>query len=449
MNTEKITALISRFLIDSDVANAMKWSEDRNLFDIAKFKESGNSNMIGWLLNPRQGHGMGDYFFKSLLKAALTEATDAPGECKEGYKRIKFLGQWDVLDLERYSFGDVFVDTEINIEDGRLDIVAVDFDNKFVIMIENKFGSKQHDNQLSTYFEWKFPQLKNFHYVYIYLDYDGKRDDIKAPWIQLNYSWLIEALKSVIDRSCLPDHINVILKDYYIYLADAYEKETYYKGIWESFPKITHRHYELLGILKKYELKSGLNLREISLHKYLNQSKQRSCELVSFEERLIHLYLRHKDLYESLFDFSSLEYVKDEILNRSSVYSDFEVEDKKLFLRNPEWGYYQEENADFWPIYIKLELKRDESLADPEYEVSICVNLKNSNDAGNCLIYKLCENLQYKISQNQYFIVLAKDQVAKSAPSSLCLAVLNKLLKADDLIKTCCEEVKSAGVSQQ
>ena len=61
-NAENEKAL-KEFLLDIEcLAPLSKWTSKRNLFDILKITrtEIRHSNMLAWLLNPNENHGLGD-----------------------------------------------------------------------------------------------------------------------------------------------------------------------------------------------------------------------------------------------------------------------------------------------------------------------------------------------------------------------------------------------------
>lgn len=49
-----------------------------NLFDVLKISktEIRHSNMLGWLLNPNENHGMGDAFLKAVVQEMVVNDTD-------------------------------------------------------------------------------------------------------------------------------------------------------------------------------------------------------------------------------------------------------------------------------------------------------------------------------------------------------------------------------------
>ena len=83
------------FLLDIDCLNELQpWTGHFNLFDVLKISkaEIRHSNMLGWLLNPNENHGIGDAFLKAVVQEMVVKDTD---------------GRYDVFQtllLDFYSF---------------------------------------------------------------------------------------------------------------------------------------------------------------------------------------------------------------------------------------------------------------------------------------------------------------------------------------------------------
>lgn len=65
---EKLYYLLKDFDMISD--QLAPWLKEENIFQILKLSrtEIRHSNFLAYLFNPKEGHGMKDYFLKSFLK---------------------------------------------------------------------------------------------------------------------------------------------------------------------------------------------------------------------------------------------------------------------------------------------------------------------------------------------------------------------------------------------
>ena len=125
---------IKHFEEDTDVVN---YSKKNNIFDVTSLNEPGTSQLIAWLLDPKESHTLGNAFLKTFIR-----------EVNHALKNNAFLGS---ARLTAEDLKSATILTEQNIRQGektgRLDILIVN--DKTCIVIENKFGSKEHNNQLS------------------------------------------------------------------------------------------------------------------------------------------------------------------------------------------------------------------------------------------------------------------------------------------------------------
>ena len=106
-----------------------------NIFSILSIEnmEIRHSNFLGWLLNPRENHGLGDYFIKRLLRRIFEDPKakklqDLMPVHAEGlnYQKVIIKREWRHIDL------------------------LIQFPN-LVICIENKVWANDNGKQLSEY----------------------------------------------------------------------------------------------------------------------------------------------------------------------------------------------------------------------------------------------------------------------------------------------------------
>ena len=65
---------LENFLLHTDCLNALNpWLDNFNIFDVLKLSrtEIRHSNMISWLLNPHENHGLGDSFIRELIRIII------------------------------------------------------------------------------------------------------------------------------------------------------------------------------------------------------------------------------------------------------------------------------------------------------------------------------------------------------------------------------------------
>ena len=94
-----------------------------------------HSNILGWLLDPLETHGLGDRFLKAFLSEALK------GESAKGRPTALDIVQADLRDIE------------VRREWQHIDLFLLSRRNNWAFIIENKFHSVQHNGQLAKYMQ--------------------------------------------------------------------------------------------------------------------------------------------------------------------------------------------------------------------------------------------------------------------------------------------------------
>jgi len=254
-----------------------------NIFDIISCKEEQASQIIAWLLNPREAHG-----FKEQVLIALLNAISADNKNVQGYKNGKSIDIPIKNILRNYHNAIIQTEYAIKIQnsglsesDKRIDILLCIENNdkdKYLIVIENKYGSKEHGNQTAEYFKYFNEKHKDYQCIYVYMDiydyYIGK-DKISGNkeqenWQLVNYDWLIDFLKNNMNHRSPVDNI---LKDIYIEFSGNYEEEGYFSAFYNQKQNLLQSSKPSLN---KYEI--GKKNQDIEAYNYstfynvLNQS---------------------------------------------------------------------------------------------------------------------------------------------------------------------------------
>ncbi|WP_249170546.1 PD-(D/E)XK nuclease family protein [Burkholderia multivorans] len=183
--------LFQRFVSDPDLSLAIEALKRANdIFDIIEPQETQHSQMLQWLLNPREGHGQGDALFKDFLTAAWANC------CAEDGPNTEFFSHWTPARIGMTGFHSILLLREYRITDGNhLDFFIVDPVNRFVIVVENKYKAQHGNEQLRRYrrsvqqLVTSHPGFKNFSVALIALDRGRSRqlrlNEMKKYWVYL------------------------------------------------------------------------------------------------------------------------------------------------------------------------------------------------------------------------------------------------------------------------
>ncbi|MBQ6979381.1 MAG: PD-(D/E)XK nuclease family protein [Clostridia bacterium] len=200
-NDEKML-VINDLISDIDCLEPLhEWTNDLNIFSLLKLDraEIRHSNMLSWLLNPNEMHGLYD----KLLKKFLIYSTKGT--------KIDIMNGLTPVDIDLMNLEDVIVYREKD----NIDILIVSESNGLVLAIENKIGSTEHSNQLEKYKVGLLRDYpKDFHYVLIYLSPAGDESSDQDNWVSMSYEFVLEEITSLISIYKIPDKAKLYIEDY-------------------------------------------------------------------------------------------------------------------------------------------------------------------------------------------------------------------------------------------
>lgn len=192
-----------KFMQDAECLDALsKWTNDFNIFDVLKISrtEIRHSNLLSWLIDPNENHGLGDSFLYGII-VLLSKELDQKTALH-------------LLSSDLYSYN-VFR------ESNHIDILLISNQNRVVLAIENKVGAHEHnsgnseESQLITYKNKITSQYYDYKKIYIYLTPDGEEPS-DNDWITLNYSDVVTVLEKVYSSKAnqLGSDVSLLIKNY-------------------------------------------------------------------------------------------------------------------------------------------------------------------------------------------------------------------------------------------
>ena len=233
---------LQNFLLDIDCLDELlPWTRRFNLFDILKISrtEIRHSNMLGWLLNPNENHGLGD----ALLKSILQDVVRADSSRYDVFETL-------LMDL--YSFS-------VYREWKNIDLLLISSTERCAIAIENKIGSHEHDNQLARYrktLESDYPQYRK---IYLYLTPDGEEPSDAENWSTLTYESVMESLSELRNSIEMTPDVALVIDNYLDVLRrDIVEDQK----LVEVCNKIYAKHKKALDLIFEHKTDSRTQLIE-------------------------------------------------------------------------------------------------------------------------------------------------------------------------------------------
>ncbi len=172
-----------------------------DVLDLVNLSENQNTDILAWLFDAREGHGQGDAILSDLLLYASKRAIEL-GCLEKGSETHRFFARWTPARIRTTSFGSAFCVREFGFNrKSRTDLFVIDEQNEFVLVIENKAGTKHSRDQLDRYRKAvvnavdKNPRIKNYWLAFIGMDWNYDEDNhaaspCSATWMHVGYDWL-------------------------------------------------------------------------------------------------------------------------------------------------------------------------------------------------------------------------------------------------------------------
>lgn len=186
------------FLMDIRCLDALSpWTSRFNLFNILKIArtEIRHSNMLAWLIDPNEGHGLGDSVLRGIIHYAI-ENTNHLG-----------LDVFKTLLMDFHNF-------VILREWRNIDILAVSRQERFVVCIENKISSDEHDDQLERYREIVKSEYQGYQVVFLFLTPDGYDSSDSEHWQTIGYQNILDIIVAAKERTELLPDVSLLIENY-------------------------------------------------------------------------------------------------------------------------------------------------------------------------------------------------------------------------------------------
>ena len=185
-------------------------------------QEEFHSRMLAWLLDPRQGHGLGDRF----LNPFLLRAGVRPTAHSTDWSATKVVREWG---------------NAVDGQPGRLDILIVNEAQRFLCAIENKVFSNEHSEQLTRYrkaLELSHPTFAKYHLFLTRVGDIPFREEEREYWTPLTYSMIHDIVRQIVeDNDNSPNEdVRAFLRQYATTVRINLMPET-------NIPKLARRIY--------------------------------------------------------------------------------------------------------------------------------------------------------------------------------------------------------------
>jgi hypothetical protein len=191
---------LEAFVVDNeDLERLELLSAEFNIFEAigAVRQELRHSELLAFLLDPSENHGLGDGFLRRFLQRAVAgAASQAP---------------ISPVDLDVWELDDV----EVRREWSNIDILVVDARNRFVALIENKIDSGEHSDQLRRYWSAVEHEFAGYRMLGLFLT-PGEDDPSDGRYLAIDYEMVADVAKRVVElrSSTIGPDVKTVLRHY-------------------------------------------------------------------------------------------------------------------------------------------------------------------------------------------------------------------------------------------
>jgi hypothetical protein len=196
-----------------------------------------HSNVLAWLLNPKENHGLGDVFIKKLIQTLFYQNKNTILKSN--------VTLFDISLMDYYDFN-------IRREWKNIDILAISEENKLVLVIENKVWSKESNNQLKKYFDIVHKEFSEYNKVFIFLTPYGDAPSDEENWISFDYKNVFDILQKSIElkKDLISQNVKFFIEQYLEilrrYIVGNFELEKICREIY-------YKHQKALDLIFEYK----------------------------------------------------------------------------------------------------------------------------------------------------------------------------------------------------
>lgn len=352
MKDLKFEELVTKFMTDSEYQYVVDFEKNFNFFDVCQVQREGSSALMGWLLNPHEGHALGGRFLKEFLLANYEAyekyLSDKSGTYSGRASRLQdssFFREVSKFEVATADLTNVSVFQNVEFSEGTPNVVLLIHDLKTAVVIENRFNETDTDLSIDYGVIGSLPP--GYRSLYTYMDKDLSRESerrVNTNWVCLDYTFIEGFLENVLGRGIVAAHAETYLKDFYIHLCGDYSENPIFERKQSAFENIFRTNQELIYYMKEYRFE-GKKLTQLSdTDRFFARAKGLSRE--------IEFFLQHESILTELVAYAEFAWIKDKVEETMGTEYDFEVTlgGDYVSLYNTEWTNYMVTNNFHWGL---------------------------------------------------------------------------------------------------
>ncbi len=192
-----------------------------------------HSNILAWLLNPKENHSIADAFIKKFLAEVIINNDNLETNL-------------DTFDVQEMNF----FDFEIKREWQNIDILLINHSRKVVVIIENKIHASESKNQLGKYHDIVVSEYKDYEIIPVFLSLDGYEPSDDRYGV-ISYIQILHILRFITEIQ--RENLNPKILDfiaYYLKILEVLTMED--EEIKRLCKKIYKEHKQALDLIYDY-----------------------------------------------------------------------------------------------------------------------------------------------------------------------------------------------------
>jgi hypothetical protein len=245
------------------------------MFQVLKFEhgEIRHSNVLAWILDPAENHGLGDSFLKKWLMRLMHESS---GEVRAPLSAVDIDG-WQLQNVEvRREWQHIDLLVCLTLTGGQ----------QWVICIENKIGTTQHSSQLQRYretVEKEFPTATGRVYLFLTKDEEAPED---AAYLSASYTQVHRALKDCLNSRShsVGAEPSVLLENYLRLLEEKFMEES---EIARTALRIYQQHRRALDVIFEHKPDNVRRTSDLIRQKLQESAEELGIVVVSYNKNYV------------------------------------------------------------------------------------------------------------------------------------------------------------------
>lgn len=287
-----------------------------------------HSNVLAWLLNHEENHGLNSVFIEKFISKLLMKPENDRFVSDSAFFLKTLSMKFDDWNVER---------EKLTSQKRSIDLVLSSMENKTVIVIENKFYSSQSPRQLDDYLEFAREEFKGYTIIPVFLtllDEEAANDQYWA----LNYADIADILEFILKfhKESISGEVFVFLKNYLSILQERFAPD-------EDRLLLAEAIYEKHG-----ESITALYLLNNQKTKFLNHHQLFRAQLdnISEEEKIWmeKIYSSSKETIDFIYTEGALvlkkAFEKFVVENSTFEIKEFQAVKNAPHFLYPEWNKY-------------------------------------------------------------------------------------------------------------